>query len=424
MMELTTENSFSGISKTFLSGSNSRRFHKKIVVDVGNAHNAANHWRISHYAYYHLSNYHSVVFHNGSRSFVNGRSVLPVPPHMNGGLGSNTEVADVKKKIAEERGDDYAVELQKLIYNGKILDDATTIEQVDIDPNKFVVVMLSRRKVAEPAPAPVAVAAPAPAPAPTPAPSTDSTAAAPEKQTENAPGSAAPAPAVVTAPAGESTPQPAPTQAAPTQPSFTADQESAIDAIQAMGYPRDQVVAALRAAFWNPDRAVEYLLNGIPDEEQIPIEVGGEEEGSEGGEAAASQLEALRQLPQMDELRNLVRSNPEILPSLIQQIAAVNPELMEVIQNNQEEFLRILNAAPGSGSAQPAGGGQAGANPNPYSGRHVIDLTEQEAAAIQRIKSLGFRVSDGLIIEAYLACDKNEEMAIDYILNRMSEDDM
>ncbi|EPB79096.1 UBA/TS-N domain protein, partial [Ancylostoma ceylanicum] len=69
---------------------------------------------------------------------------------------------------------------------------------------------------------------------------------------------------------------------------------------------------------------------------------------------------------------------------------------------------------------QPAGGGQAGANPNPYSGRHVIDLTEQEAAAIQRIKSLGFRVSDGLIIEAYLACDKNEEMAIDYILNRMS----
>ncbi|EPB79098.1 ubiquitin family protein [Ancylostoma ceylanicum] len=128
------------------------------------------------------------------------------------------KVADVKKKIAEERGDDYAVELQKLIYNGKILDDATTIEQVDIDPNKFVVVMLSRRKVAEPAPAPVAVAAPAPAPAPTPAPSTDSTAAAPEKQTENAPGSAAPAPAVVTAPAGESTPQPAPTQAAPTQP--------------------------------------------------------------------------------------------------------------------------------------------------------------------------------------------------------------
>ncbi|KIH67827.1 ubiquitin family protein [Ancylostoma duodenale] len=198
-------------------------------------------------------------------------------------LDPTLTVADVKKKIAEERGDDYAVELQKLIYNGKILDDATTIEQVDIDPNKFVVVMLSRRKVAEPAPAPAAVAAPAAAPPPAPTPSSDVTASASEKQPENTPGSAVPAPAVVAAPAGESTPQPAPTQAAPTQPSFTADQESAIDAIQAMGYPRDQVIAALRAAFWNPDRAVEYLLNGIPDEEQIPIEVGGEEEGSEGG---------------------------------------------------------------------------------------------------------------------------------------------
>ncbi|CAJ0606909.1 unnamed protein product [Cylicocyclus nassatus] len=353
-------------------------------------------------------------------------------------LEPSLTVADVKKKIADEKGEDYAVELQKLIYNGKILDDSLTVEQVGIDPNKFVVVMLSRKKAPAPestpaaapaavaAPAPAAVAAPASAAVSAPAPAvaqSDTGASTTEKKAEGAAGSAAatstPAPA-----SGEAKPESTPAPAAAR--SFTPDQQSAIDAIQAMGYPHDQVVAALRAAFWNADRAVEYLLNGIPDEEQIPIEVGGEEEESEQGESAASQLEALRQLPQMDELRNLVRSNPEILPSLIQQIASVNPELMEVIQNNQEEFLRILNAPPSSGSAQPAGGGEGGAggNQNPYSGRHVIDLTEQEAAAIQRIKSLGFRVSDGLIIEAYLACDKNEEMAIDYILNRMSEDDM
>ncbi|VDL68341.1 unnamed protein product, partial [Nippostrongylus brasiliensis] len=144
----------------------------------------------------------------------------------------------------------------------------------------------------------------------------------------------------------ESTPPPAsaaPAAASSTPSASAPPEKPAQSEPQKQSTPTEAVVAALRAAYWNPDRAVEYLLSGIPDEEQMPIEV---------GEAAVSQLDALRQLPQMDELRNLVRSNPEILPTLIQQIATVNPELMDVIQNNQEEFLRILNSAPSTGAGQ------------------------------------------------------------------------
>ena len=33
-----------------------------------------------------------------------------------------------------------------------------------------------------------------------------------------------------------------------------------------MGFPREMAVAALRAAFGDADRAVQYLMDGIPDD--------------------------------------------------------------------------------------------------------------------------------------------------------------
>lgn len=40
----------------------------------------------------------------------------------------------------------------------------------------------------------------------------------------------------------------------------------ALEEIISMGFEKEKVVQALRAAYNNPDRAIDYLLNGMPAE--------------------------------------------------------------------------------------------------------------------------------------------------------------
>ncbi|PAV87744.1 hypothetical protein WR25_03780 [Diploscapter pachys] len=314
-------------------------------------------------------------------------------------LMPSDNIGDVKKKIAEARGEDYAVELQKLIYNGKILNDTDIVESAGLDPQKFVVVMLSaKKKPAEPE----TTAAAEPTPAESATPSVPPTTPIYKGGTEST---------------SDATPQvAAPTQVAPNAPAraasnLTAEQNSQIDAISGMGYPREQVVAALQAAYWNSDRAVEYLLTGIPDEQQLAAGEfqGGAEaehiEGSEEGEGGdLGDLAYLRSNPQINELRRLIQGNPALLNDVFQQISAVNPELLNAIQSNPAEFLAMLNepivdenpaAGRGEGNA-PAGGQQQG---QPPVRGHIVRLTPAEQEAIQRIKSMGFRVPDAAIVE-------------------------
>ena len=56
------------------------------------------------------------------------------------------------------------------------------------------------------------------------------------------------------------TPTPAVSESAAPAGGESAEVQAMIDNISAMGFEKDQVRAALRAAFNNPDRAVEYLM--------------------------------------------------------------------------------------------------------------------------------------------------------------------
>ncbi|KAG1862506.1 hypothetical protein DFJ58DRAFT_775421 [Suillus subalutaceus] len=368
--------------------------------------------------------------------------------------GSET-IADLKQKISNTQG--HSVESQKLIFSGKILTDDKTVASCEIKEKDFLVLMVSKSK---PQPPPVIAststpqpeaAAPAPAPAP----------AAPQVL---APAPAAPAPA----PVAPSVPSAAPAAAPVTADgSFLTGEalQSTINNMVEMGFEREQVTRALRASFNNPDRAVEYLMTGIPAHlmheaagpAARPAQTGGvapttpaasaptsaapaaqpapvaptgqpqnlfqlaqqqqQQPGSRGTATAGAgagvgeiDLEALRNHPQFQQLRQLVQTNPNLLAPLVQQIMEQNPHLGQLFESNPEALMQLLNGGDegeGDGAVPP--------------GAQVIHITPEEQAAIGRLEALGF--SRQKAAEAYLACDKNEELAANYLFETGFDDE-
>lgn len=346
-------------------------------------------------------------------------------------IDESATVADLKNKLEAEKGQDaYPKTVVKLIYAGKILKDEEKLSEYKIDEKGFVVVMVTKPKAA---PTPAA-SQPTTTPQPTPAAATDS---ASRSTDESKPEStdAVPQPTEETTPtttsaASTSTPSAVagPTLSTAESALVTGEAyENMVTEIVSVGFERDRVERALRASFNNPDRAVEYLMTGIPEnlrEPQAPTEQGQQQGGDEqqGGEEQApaasregNPLDFLRSQPQFQILRRMVQQNPGNLPELLQQLGQSNPELLQLISQHQEEFIAMLNT-PDSGDS----GGRDPGGRDPGGQGMTISVTPQEKEAIERLKDLGFPESRAA--EAYFACEKNENLAANFLLNQENDD--
>ncbi|XP_036004391.1 RAD23 homolog A, nucleotide excision repair protein a [Fundulus heteroclitus] len=341
-------------------------------------------------------------------------------------------VKALKEKIEAERGkDNFPVSGQKLIYAGKILQDDTPIKDYKIDEKNFVVVMVSKAKPAAPASPPVSEA-------PKPPVQDSGSTSTPAPATNPAP---APAPAAVPISSEEAQPEPNTAATEPQQPASSsggglgldasstlvtgAEYEAMLTEIMSMGYERERVVAALRASFNNPHRAVEYLLTGIPSSPvqesnpppQAPTSASTERPSLAEGE---NPLAFLRTQSQFLHMRQAIQQSPSLLPTLLQQLGRENPRLLQQISQHQELFIQMLNEPVGEGEEVPEVGemGAAGEEAAPV---NYIQVTPQEKEAIERLKALGF--PEALVIQAYFACEKNENLAANFLLNQGLEDD-
>lgn len=229
-----------------------------------------------------------------------------------------------------------------------------------------------------------------------------------------------------------------------------SEREAAIQNMLEMGYERPQIEQALRAAFNNPHRAVEYLLTGIPEslarpsqpqapaaapntetstDAVAPTEQDTSREGAqphenmfEAAEAAAAgeRGEDAHAEPNLDDhssqlatLRAALQSNPELIQPMLDQLAASNPQIAEMIEQDPEGFMRTFLGTGGDdddlGFEIEGEGGEG----EQEEGTVRITLTEQDESAINRLCELGFERN--LVIQVYMACDKNEEVAADIL---------
>lgn len=315
--------------------------------------------------------------------------------------GAST-VRQLKRRIEDDKGSDYPADNQRLIYAGKILTDDNTIDSYNIDEKKFIVVMVTKPKGAETG---AGASAPSVEPAPTPA-----------------------APATPAIPAPASTPVPAPpSESAPPVPQPPAvvneEQEAIVRSIMDMGYSRSRVEQALRASFNNQERAVEYLITGIPEDLL-------QEQEAEPDAPDEDPLAFLRNQPQFQQMRAVIQQDPSLLNTILQQIGHTNPALLQAISQHQTAFVRMLNepagatppsgGAPASTPAADVGLGALGALAAPPTPHPTVHVSPEDKEAIERLKALGF--PEHMVIQAYFACEKNENLAANFLLSQNFDD--
>ena len=104
------------------------------------------------------------------------------------------------------------------------------------------------------------------------------------------------------------------------------------------------------------------------------------------GDQPPGALDFLRNHPQFNQLKMLVQQNPGILQPVLQQLGASNPQILQLINQHQEEFIRLLNEPvnPAAlGAAMGGAGGGAGEGGLPPG---VVQVTAEENEAIERVR--------------------------------------
>ena len=128
-------------------------------------------------------------------------------------------------------------------------------------------------------------------------------------------------------------------------------------------------------------------------------------------------LEFLRNDPQFHTIKSSYSTQSQFTSPSIEQIGQANPELFALLDQHKEAFIELLN----EGANSDTDGEEAVDEPFSRNGDKIareqpnttIHVSEQEQESLQRLEQLG--IPRARVIEAYFACDKNEELAANFL---------
>ncbi len=211
-----------------------------------------------------------------------------------------TTVEDLKVDISKKN--ECKVEEIKCIYQGRVLENHQKLAELNYDASHYIIYMISKVMTA------------------------------PKVVPKSEPNS--PVKTKQELPQVNSPLQPG--QEQPTSDILSGEKlKEAVEQIKAMGFNEADIAKAMKKAFNHPDRAIEYLLNGdiegeAPVATTAPSQLPQMEPEEQGISMDADQES------QMQQLMELMQSNPEVLQQLIQSNPQIGQQVLQYLQAMQQ----------------------------------------------------------------------------------------
>ena len=281
-------------------------------------------------------------------------------------------VKDLKNEIEKVHGFDS--NLMKLLHNGVVLSDANSLASYNIKDENVVIMMNSKPKK-KPNP--------------------------PQTNPQSKPESVAP-------------PQPKSNEPEKKPEEAKPDMTENVNSLVEMGYEKEKVEKALAAAGGRVNLAIEYLTSGNIPEPAPPR-----------SQPVPSSLLNNNTDTNLDpELRlnaSLIKiacnRDPNKIITILNSMKENSPRLIDKIRQHEEEFKRLI-VSP----ITPEDLTNFRLFHQRTGGRRGLQLTREEMEAINRLKELG-NFSQAEVIQAFIACDKNEELTANYLFEQKLRDE-